>query len=382
MKSLKLSLLIALRFLKSEPVQSFFIMGGIAIGITTQIFVGTLIMSLQSSLIDQTIGTSPQITLRAVKSSDPIVLNAHLENALRTKTIEQSSVLPVRTTTALYSNDTESTSLSLIGGTLEDLDGVYRVTDHLVTPKTKLGPTDIFLGKDFATAQKVKLGDSITLRMQTGGTQTFNVAGIFDIGSAVFNERQAFVSGETVRHLLGWSSEEYSAVQAQFIDPFASKDTVAWLKTQFPELKITEWQGQNADLLKGLTSQSMSSYLIQGFVLVAIAIGIASTLAVAAVQKMKQIGILKAMGMSDGSAGAIFFFQALGLGIGGSTMGVVLSLLAIKAFGLMPATFTIVLEPGLMAGSWVIGILVAMLSSVVPIVNTTRLDPIEVIQNG
>ena len=39
--------------------------------------------------------------------------------------------------------------------------------------------------------------------------------------------------------------------------------------------------------------------MIQFFVLVAVALGIASTLAISAVQKTRQIGILKAMGMRD-----------------------------------------------------------------------------------
>ncbi|TLM98240.1 MAG: ABC transporter permease, partial [Actinobacteria bacterium] len=54
-----LSLRIAWRFLRSAPVQSALIAGGIAVGIATQIFVGSLIQSLQTSLIDQTIGSAP-----------------------------------------------------------------------------------------------------------------------------------------------------------------------------------------------------------------------------------------------------------------------------------------------------------------------------------
>jgi lipoprotein-releasing system permease protein len=49
-------------------------------------------------------------------------------------------------------------------------------------------------------------------------------------------------------------------------------------------------------LLSGLAAQSGSSLMIQAFVLVAVALGIASTLAISAVQKTRQIGILKAMG--------------------------------------------------------------------------------------
>ncbi len=91
-------------------------------------------------------------------------------------------------------------------------------------------------------------------------------------------------------------------------------------------LKVTEWQAQNADLLSALKSQSSSSYMIQFFVLVAVALGIASTLAISAVQKTRQIGILKAMGMKDRQAGRIFLWQALILGVRGAAVGVVAGL--------------------------------------------------------
>jgi lipoprotein-releasing system permease protein len=54
-----LSLNIAARFLRKSPVQSLLIAAGIAVGIGVQVFLGSLITSLQASLVDQTIGHSP-----------------------------------------------------------------------------------------------------------------------------------------------------------------------------------------------------------------------------------------------------------------------------------------------------------------------------------
>jgi len=65
-----LSSRIAWRFLRSSPVQSGLIIGGIAVGIAVQIFVGSLITSLQASLVDQTIGSAPQITIKAVNDGE------------------------------------------------------------------------------------------------------------------------------------------------------------------------------------------------------------------------------------------------------------------------------------------------------------------------
>ncbi len=122
--------------------------------------------------------------------------------------------------------------------------------------------------------------------------------------------------------------------------------------------------------------------MIQGFVLIAVALGIASTLAIAAVQKTRQIGILKAMGLADRPAGRIFLWQAAVLGVAGSTLGIVFSFGILALFRLSPAPFSIMMDPTFVGISWMIGVGVAMLSSIVPIRRTSKLDPIEVIQNG
>ena len=58
-----LALKIAVRFLKTGGAQNLLIVLGIAIAISIQIFVGLLIDSLQKTLVDRTIGNSPQITI-------------------------------------------------------------------------------------------------------------------------------------------------------------------------------------------------------------------------------------------------------------------------------------------------------------------------------
>lgn len=60
---MKLPFSIALRFLKSSKGQTILIAMGIAIGVSVQIFIGSLIQGLQKSLVDTTIGSQPQITL-------------------------------------------------------------------------------------------------------------------------------------------------------------------------------------------------------------------------------------------------------------------------------------------------------------------------------
>lgn len=59
----QLSFRIAWRFLKSSKGQTLLILLGITIGVSVQIFIGSLIDGLQKSLVDNTIGRSSHITV-------------------------------------------------------------------------------------------------------------------------------------------------------------------------------------------------------------------------------------------------------------------------------------------------------------------------------
>ena len=69
---MKLPFKIAVRFLKSSKGQTILIATGIAIGVSVQIFIGSLIQGLQKSLIDKTIGNSSQITVTSNKDDKTI----------------------------------------------------------------------------------------------------------------------------------------------------------------------------------------------------------------------------------------------------------------------------------------------------------------------
>lgn len=378
-----LSLRIAWRFLRSSPGQSTLIACGIAVGIATQIFVGSIIISLQANLLDTTIGSAPQVSIEAIKESDPVRFTPTMKELVyNDPRVKPGTVAPVRSVPALFSNGTDSATLGLIGGELSDLDGIYKISEKTLEGTASLRNGQIMIGKEFAEKYGISAGDSIALSLAGGQSGTFTVMGIFDLGSSQFNGRQAFVSGKVPQNVLGWANDEYQAIDVQLNQPYDSKDVASSWSSRLPGVSVVEWQGQNASLLSGLVAQSASSYMIQGFVLVAVALGIASTLAIAAVQKTRQIGILKAMGLGDKASGRIFLFQAALLGVSGSALGVLLSFAILALFSLSPAPFSISMDPKFVAVSAAIGIGVALLSSVIPIRATSKLDPIEVIQNG
>lgn len=375
-----LSLRIASRFLRMSPAQTGLIVAGIAVGIAVQIFVGSLITSLQADLIDTTVGSSPHVTLTA-SDAGPVAGAQQIAGRIEKSEPLASSAVAVRTFSAISVEGDDSVPLSVTGGDSTGLDIIYGLSTRVVRGDYSLEAGEILVGTGFAESRDADAGDTIELLTPDGTARSFVVSGIFDLGAAAANERVAFVDPATAAEVLSMSDGEYSAVYVKLTDVFASAD-VAQRLTEELDVEAVDWQSQSSELLTGLQAQSGSSALIQVFVLVAVALGIASTLAISAVQKTRQIGILKAMGMGDAQAGLIFLWQAAILGVGGSLAGLGLGWLLIAGFGMAPVPFSIRIEPGFAAISACVGALVALASSIIPIRKTSRLDPIEVIQSG
>jgi lipoprotein-releasing system permease protein len=380
-----LSLRIALRFLRKSPVQSVLITAGIAVGLGVQVFVGSLIISLQHNLVDQTIGSSPQVWVASPENGQPVTYTAALKQTLESQP-QIDTIAPTLEYSGIFRRGNETAPLGFTGGDLKALDGIYDLTGKTVKGNAGPGPHDVILGKDFVETYGLKPGDRATFVLPDGTSTELTVSAVVDLGSAAANEASAFVSGQQAREVLGYAADQYSSIDTQLTDVFASK-TVAEDIARQPALKdyrVTEWQSQNTDLLDALRAQSSSSYMIQFFVLVAVALGIASTLAISAVQKTRQIGILKAMGMQDGRAGRVFLWQAAVLGLLGATIGIGASMALIAVFNAVGADASFPIRPqlGFTAISFVVGILVALASSIVPWRRTSKLDPIEVIQSG
>jgi lipoprotein-releasing system permease protein len=107
-------------------------------------------------------------------------------------------------------------------------------------------------------------------------------------------------------------------------------------------------------------------------------------LGIAAVQKSRQLGILKAMGVDNRGAARIFLIQGLALGAGGSIIGIALGYFIgaafLKSFG--TGAFGLQLGPFNLIVPAVLAVVGSAVASVIPARKAARLSPIEVIRNG
>lgn len=387
-----LPLKIAWRFLVSSKGQTILILLGIAIGVSVQVFIGLLIQSLQISLVDRTIGSSSHITIQADRE-DPVILQTdQLLQTIEKSAIfpELKAVSPVSETPVFIKTGKSDQSGFMRGFDFQRALSVYEFMNTLVEGDLPSKENDVLIGTDLKNELGLKVGDTLNVTVPAFilGQRPLTVTGVFDSGIASLNRSWLISNLVTVQNIIR-KPTTYSSVEIQVKDVF-SADTLA--ETLQKELegkpfKIKNWKAENQQLLSGLTGQTISSLFIQVFVMISVALAIASVLIISVVQKNRQIGILKAMGIKDSTTSMVFLTQGLLLGIGGAVLGVILGLALSWSF----ATFAVsdgepvvplVINYSFVLLSALIAIISALVASIIPARKSGTMSPIEVIRNG
>ena len=392
---MSLPLRIALRFLRRDKIQTILIILGISIGVSVQIFTGILLNSLQSSLLNNFIGNSSQITILS-DTDDPLIegYDDIVEDLEEFDELTAISVVNDQIGTILIG--AESESVQLRGFEFDDADEIYNIAERIYDGEAPDDDFEAIIGEDLNDELELEEGDKLTIFgfITIGNNtlpvnRTFEIVGFFDLGSGSINSRWVITTLDSVQDMYN-TNDKVTAIEMQVKEELLYEaDAIAddiddELDLEDEDLKVTNWIDENQNLLNGLQSQSLSSYFIQSFVLISVVIGIGSVLAITVVQKQRQLGILKAMGINNRTSSLIFIFQGLILGILGAIGGISLGIFFLYGFTQASASNFIVIsyDPIFISVSAMIIIGSSVLAALGPAIKSSKLDPIEVIRSG
>jgi lipoprotein-releasing system permease protein len=151
-------------------------------------------------------------------------------------------------------------------------------------------------------------------------------------------------------------------------------------------VQADSWIATNAQFFAAVGAQKISNTTIRFFVALSVAFGIASVLVVSVVQKSREIGILRAMGISRGQVLRVFLVQGGVLGLAGSVGGSAIGLAALLAwqvYALNPdgtPLFPIAIEPSLFMATLLLATVTGLAAAFAPALRAARLDPVVAIR--
>lgn len=399
---------VALRFLREGRTQTALILAGATVGVAAIVFVTALIDGLQTTLVDKTLSSQPHVTLRRPERVPRVLparggeaISAVVEKAPeRERSIAQwprvlalvrgapgvVAAAPTAAGSAFASRAEVSKSVALRGVEAESFDAVIRIRRKMTSGEFRVQGTEAVIGTVLASDLGLAVGDKLRLTTAEGRGDVFTISGIFDFGDQNVNQRWVLVSLRAAQTLLDLEAG-ITTIEAKAADPFQAEAIAAALGPR-TGLETDSWMNVNAQLLTALRSQDASATMIQAFVVMAVALGIASVLGVSVIQKSRQIGILKATGASTGAVLRVFLVEGAAVGVAGSVAGCALGALMSFAFAALvknpygESLFPIELTAGLFAAASAVATGTAVVAAVAPALHAARLDPAAVIRHG
>ena len=396
--------LVALRYLREGRAQTLLILAGVTAGVAVIVFLTHLISQLQEAIIERTLGSQAHVVIRpleevAIPSSSADATAAIVQpRSQRLRSVDQweavmrlaaetpgvVAVSPVVSGAGFALRAEASRAIALNGVDAERYARIVKMSEYMVRGVFDVSGTNAVIGTELAKDLGVGLGDRIRVRTPDGGDELLTVTGLFDIGNRDLNRRWVFVTIRLAQTLLDLPGG-VSNIDLSVSDIFGADRVADRLRAQ-TGLDVESWMTTNAQLLSALRNQSVSNGLIRGFVVVIVAVGIASVLVVSVVQKQREIGILRAMGASPGRIMAVFLVQGGLYGLVGSVLGVGLSAGLLLFFSKVyrnadgSALFTVEIDASIMMGACALAMLVGLASAALPARRAAKMDPVQAIR--
>jgi lipoprotein-releasing system permease protein len=401
--------ILAIRFLREGRMQTLFIISGVAIGVGVIVFMSALLSGLQSNFIRRVLSTQSHIqllipqqitrTLRDTSAPSGPVEAAIVQPPLQQiKSIDQwqavaqqvqamdgiKMVSPVASGPVLALRGSTSRAITVSGIEPKTYFRIVDFASMLVRGGMRLTSSDILIGTELAHDLGVDVGDKLHVTATNGSDNVLTIVGIFDFGNKGVNQRNTFTALRTAQSLLSMPGG-VTSIEVTVQDIYAA-EVIAQRIADATGVEADSWIKNSAQFFSAVSAQTTANTAIRFFVGLSVAFGIASVLVVSVVQKSREIGILRAMGISQGQVLRIFLLQGGLLGLGGALVGSAIgaaalflwSKLALNADG--TPLFPLDLEPGMFAIALLLASLTGLVAAYAPALRAARLNPVEAIR--
>jgi putative ABC transport system permease protein len=243
-----------------------------------------------------------------------------------------------------------------------------------------LGATGAFVDKDYATSHDLRVGSPIRLTFSDGTHKTFVVKGIFDpptggspFGRVTISEKAWDASNADPQNL-------YSFVRIKGGQTDANKQTIENVLKRFPNAKVATRQQFIDNQISGLNSILNVLYVLLALSVIVSVFGIVNTLVLTVFERTREIGMLRAIGMTRRQVRRMIRHESVITAMIGGVLGISLGIV-LGALLVARVDFIVFSVPvGTIVVFVVVTILVGILAAIFPARRAARLNVLQALQ--
>jgi putative ABC transport system permease protein len=245
-----------------------------------------------------------------------------------------------------------------------------------------LGAGQAIVSDSFASSQGLEVGDSFRLLSQTRKRPSFEVVGVFDSKLNVLGS--VLIAQSVLARDFSQTQDTIDFIQTS---PSADAATVQAILTRGVEVAFPTAEVLNQQELKESREEQVDQLvnLFYALLLLAIVIslfGIANTLALSIHERTRELGMLRAIGMSRRQVRTMIRYEAVITALIGAILGMILGIAfaTLIAQPLKDEGFTLSYPVGSLIALLVLAALAGVLAAILPARRASRLDVLESLQ--
>lgn len=244
---------------------------------------------------------------------------------------EVATATPILWADTILNTSSESVGMQLYG--IEPASAFYDPIRASLVGGTFIEANDrggVMIGKRLADSMGLKLGENVSLTtINADGVPEegiFVIRGIFDSGVLVYDEATIFMPLAKAQSF-ALTGDRASTVVMLLHDENDADQVAATVAA--PGLQALTWRELNSVFLETMGTAMSFYWILDGIVMLIVAVIIANTLLMAVFERIREMGILAALGMKRRQVMQMMIFEASIISLAGIVVGLLLGLGAV-----------------------------------------------------
>ncbi|MEW6100801.1 MAG: ABC transporter permease [Candidatus Omnitrophota bacterium] len=323
---MKIELFIGWRYLFTKRKEKFISLIsvisilGVAIGVTALIVVIAVMSGFDKDLREKIVGNYSHITIAGYK---PISMDEYkIISEKISPNPDIKGMSPYIQGQVLAKEKERFFAVALRGIEPQAEAKVTKIKEYLISGDiNRLNDGGVIIGKELAIYLGLGLDSNLLIHSATGKQYSLKIIGIFNSGLYDYDMNIVFTHLKTAQEILGLPNQ-ISAIAVKLHNLYLADKVRGELNEELGfNYMLKTWMEANQTFFAALKLEKLTMFIILTLIILVASFNIASTLIVMVVEKTKDIGILKAIGMTSSGIRKIFTFQGLFIGGLGTFFG-------------------------------------------------------------
>ncbi len=239
----------------------------------------------------------------------------------------------------------------LIGVEPDNEKQVTDIWDH-ITEGTYLEQTGrmppVLVGKKLAGRLQLKVGTRVNMQMVdlegNLSSKGFRVGGIFRTSNTTYDESTLFVRYSDLQDQLGMQDDKAHEIAVLLNEGDWAADIKTTIKKLTPGNDVETWKELSPEMSLLTDSMDQYMYIFILIILLALCFGIINTMLMAVLERVKEIGMLMAVGMNKRRIFMMIILETVLLTITGGALGMLIGSGITKIFETRPINLSMFAE--------------------------------------